>query len=275
MEPEFEEVEDVRARKCRWWFGTLNNYTNAELDEICALYHEGNVSYLVLGAEVGEVDHTPHVHVLVRYLVPQRMSSLQKVCSGRIHWEVPVNCKLVKQYCEKDGDFVTFGVWTDERQRSDLKESVALVWKDGIDGLLKSERGRESYVRFHSGFEKLAVHRLSTVGTRDDLQVVWLFGATGTGKTMYVHETCPTVWTHAACPLKWWDGYDGQSNVLLDDLRVGDAPFAYLLRILDIYGVQVEVKGGFVHLCAHVIYVTCPFCPRRCADQGRFGSVVS
>jgi hypothetical protein len=27
----------------------------------------------------------------------------------------------------------------------------------------------------------------------------------------------------------------------------------------------VEVKGGFVHLCAHVIYITCPFCPKRFA----------
>lgn len=43
---------------------------------------------------------------------------------------------------------------------------------------------------------------------------------------------------------KWWDGYDKQEFVILDDFRGSQMQFNELLRLLDRYQHRVEFKGG-------------------------------
>ena len=56
--------------------------------------------------------------------------------------------------------------------------------------------------------------------------------------------------------LKWWDGYDGHTDIILDDFRGDYCKFAYLLKILDRYPLQVEVKGGMRQLRCRNIFIT-------------------
>ncbi|AEM05802.1 REP 2 [Rodent stool-associated circular genome virus] len=97
-------------------------------------------------------------------------------------------------------------------------------------------------------FTGLSEHRRSAP------EVIWIYGTTGSGKSRLAEAYCRKVagedyYFHAPGSLKWWDGYEEQSAVILDDLRrrhlreVGG--FSYLLRILDRYDCQIEVKGGF------------------------------
>lgn len=81
------------------------------------------------------------------------------------------------------------------------------------------------------------------------------YGPTGTGKSR-------TAWDNAgfdAYPkdprTKWWDGYQGQEKVVMDEFR-GAIDISHLLRWLDRYPVLVEVKGSSVVLRAKVIYIT-------------------
>lgn len=83
--------------------------------------------------------------------------------------------------------------------------------------------------------------------------MVWIYGAAGLGKSRlglaYAKHRCgEDYYVHMAGPLKWWDGYEGQQCVVLDDFRRRQLKeaggFSYLLRILDRYDVDVEVKGG-------------------------------
>lgn len=68
-----------------------------------------------------------------------------------------------------------------------------------------------------------------------------------------------------ASSLKWWDGYNGQSVVIIDDFRyasVGDVGgLSYLLRLLDRYDSKVEIKGGCRAFLAEHVIITCPFSP--------------
>lgn len=98
--------------------------------------------------------------------------------------------------------------------------------------------------------------------------VIWLYGETGTGKTRFVHENYSDV--YVAMNNKWWDGYQSQSVILIDDLRVDDYPFNYLLRLLDAYPLQLETKGGTVQLRNKVFFITCPT-----TVVGLFGSTYS
>lgn len=49
--------------------------------------------------------------------------------------------------------------------------------------------------------------------------------------------------------------------MLLDDYRSDWFTFGYLLRLLDIYPMPLEYKGGMTNLCSQTIYITCPVHP--------------
>lgn len=100
-----------------------------------------------------------------------------------------------------------------------------------------------------------------------EVTVHWYWGPTGTGKTrkalweatekygdgVYIKSTNS----------KWFDGYDGQKAVVFDDLRSSWFEYAYLLKLLDRYPTQVELKGGSRQFRATEIWVTSPFPPNE------------
>lgn len=92
------------------------------------------------------------------------------------------------------------------------------------------------------------------------VHVYWYYGNTGTGKTRRVLEQCSPF---IPLSFKWWDGYQGQDSVLLDDLRPTWCSPEQLLRLLDPYRYQyrVEVKGGSRPLIATKIFITTPWHP--------------
>jgi len=85
------------------------------------------------------------------------------------------------------------------------------------------------------------------------VEVFW--GATGTGKSRRAwHEA--GVDAYAKCPRsKFWDGYQDQIHVVLDEFR-GGIDVAHLLRWFDRYPVRVEVKGSTRPFNAERIWIT-------------------
>lgn len=69
-------------------------------------------------------------------------------------------------------------------------------------------------------------------------------GATGTGKTLAAVTKYPGAFRKLTGS-KWWDGYDGQETVILDDYE-GQIPYREFLQIIDHYWYLFEVKGGHV-----------------------------
>lgn len=72
----------------------------------------------------------------------------------------------------------------------------------------------------------------------------WFCGSTGTGKSMKAREWFPDYYLKNASN-KWWDGYNLQDNVIVDDF---DKKFEYNgfnLKIwADMYPFSAEVKNG-------------------------------
>lgn len=92
-------------------------------------------------------------------------------------------------------------------------------------------------------------------GIRLQLRVIVLWGQAGTGKTRYCYDQFPELYSCPDSSLKWFDGYQGESTVLIDDYR-GTADESFLLKLLDIYPLQVPVKGGFAQWRAQTILIT-------------------
>lgn len=103
---------------------------------------------------------------------------------------------------------------------------------------------------------------------REEVKVVVYWGATGTGKTWTaVHEN-PDDCFIANCPNTkgatfWFDGYDGESILILDDFDNAYCSEAYLKRLLDHYKLQVQIKGGHVWACWTKVIITSNYAPRH------------
>ena len=58
----------------------------------------------------------------------------------------------------------------------------------------------------------------------------------------------------------WWDGYEQQETVVLDDFQ-GGLLFGFLLHLLDRYPLLVQVKGGTRVFNSKTIIITSNFAP--------------
>jgi len=47
---------------------------------------------------------------------------------------------------------------------------------------------------------------------------------------------------------KWWPNYDGEEDVIIDDLRSATYPFLELLGMTDRYPYTIEIRVPFVSL---------------------------
>jgi hypothetical protein len=91
--------------------------------------------------------------------------------------------------------------------------------------------------------------------------VYWYFGPTGTGKSKKASEFNDVYWKDDT---KWWEGYDRQETVVLDDFRASNVKFNHLLKLLDRYPMRVENKGGYRQLNSKTIIITTNRHPKDC-----------
>jgi len=93
--------------------------------------------------------------------------------------------------------------------------------------------------------------------------VYWYYGPTGCGKSRAAFEEAGLE-AYVKMPTnKWWDGYEGEENVIVDDYRADFCTFADLLRFFDRYPMRVEYKGGSTQFLAKNIWITTPYSPER------------
>lgn len=243
-------------------------------DEWLQLF-SGDVAYeLPRGVKYlcGQVERAPgtgrlHVQAFVVLSRPQRISGVKRLLSDQsLHAEPRCGSREeARDYTRKEDTRVhpwrEFGEWTTQGARTDL-----LPLKRALEqGVTPAElfRGDDTFfepaVKYIRGLYA-AYLALNPPLHREGLTVLALIGPPGTGKTSSVH----TAWGQSLYVVEppntfggavWWDGYEGEETVLLDDYE-GWLPWVQLLRLLDPYPMRVAVKGGFVPLACRRVVIT-------------------
>ncbi len=233
--------------------------------ELAGLY-----SHAVVAKEVGE-SGTPHLQFNLTFLKVMRMSAVKQLFP-RAHLEVTKSLTAAERYCmKKDTDPADIFV-CDNRVRAkqsveqtERLEEFAEALKAGksvtdiaLDNLVEAAK---EYQRLEWMAAKVAPKRT------EKPFVTWCFGKTGTGKSRYCHEQAALLddqyYTHGGA-FKWWNGYDGQSVVVIEEFRGGDCKLSELLRFLDAYPLRVEVKGSHVQMRATHVFINSCFKPEEC-----------
>lgn len=152
-------------------------------------------------------------------------------------------------------------------KRSDLSACLE-CFKDPkrrLDQILADDAIALTYIKYHKGLEKYRALVTNQASSRT-VSVYVLYGPTGTGKTRLAMGGGPGISEVQELAArdqiyckpfgdKWFDGYDGQPRLVLDEYT-GWLPWAKLLQICDVYPVQLEIKGGFSHARYTEVYIT-------------------
>jgi len=250
---------------------TLNNYTQDEYKSLTEWFSPQNTKWAVIAKEAGDLNQTPHLQGAIVFKSQRAFSNLKKIPGlSRAHFEeMHGSPQQSLDYCTKeDSDPFLFGTLPAPGKRSDIHDVVdQLKTGTSIKKLVEETSSAVCYVRYSRGLTLLRQQFSRVRDPNKPPTIFWFHGPTGTNKTRAAFALSELLspdepaWISSG-PLKWFDGYDGQRSVIFDDLRTSDSGFSYLLRLLDRYPIQVEIKGGYANWCPEHIFVTCPKCPR-------------
>lgn len=240
----------------RWCF-TLHDYTPLQEERIQAL--AGDCPFLCYGREVCPDTARPHLQGYIEFRNAKSLARVKELLGApTAHLEVARgNRQSNHVYCTKSDPiaFVHGDPGGGQGNRTDIAGYVAAITEGAtISELLVSHP--EQFVKYHGAYEKI---RFASMVHRDPANppdVRWFYGESGAGKTQEAAriggDDC--YWKP---PGRWWDGYEGQRTVILDEFRPDWWSFNYLLRLLDRYPLSVEIKGGTRVFNSPIIIITC------------------
>lgn len=195
----------------------------------------------------------------------RRLAQMKKMCPTS-HFEPAKGTPLDnKRYCSKSdrggsGLPTELGDLPIKGKRKDIDVVADMVIKgDSIADVAAAYPS--TFIRMHRGIERLAA---LYVPRRDWVtEVWWFYGATGTGKTREAFAIAGPGLYSKPGSTPFWEGYTGQSDVLLDDFRPNQMDFAELLKVTDRYPHIVNIKGSSCNLAARRIFITSPLRPEE------------
>lgn len=236
-------------QKTRNYCFTINNYPEGWKNKITKLK---NLRYIIAGQEKAPTTGTPH---LQGYLQFEKGTSLIQ-CIKRFkkigftpHVEIAKgNLESNIKYCKKeDSDAFTWGEAKTAGQRTDLRLLHAKI-KSGEYKTKKDviENEFELYCRYRGGInDALQEYNVDRAQDFRHVDVEYVYGPTGTGKTRYIHEQ-KDCFTLNGSDLKWFDGYRGESCLGIDEYD-NNISCSDMLSLLDGYTKRLPIKGGFTY----------------------------
>lgn len=255
--PKGKRSEDKRRRAKRWTF-TLNNpllYPDGPSNKglQVPLLWKQYAEYCVWQYEAGEKKETPHLQGYIIFKKRVRLPFLKRL-SRRAHWQVAIaGPKKNYEYCTKqkgqlDGPWEfgerPYGPGERERKRWDSARISAISGKD-----LYSSVPADIHIRYESTLKRMQREKRAKPQPLRQLANEWHFGPSGLGKTSYIYNKYIYSGNYGDGYIKaldkWWDNYDGEDNVIIDDISdESKYRISQIKNWADYYPYNAQPKGG-------------------------------
>jgi len=264
------ELSNMPCKKIRAVCFTHNNYNDGDIEKIKGLEY---VAYGVIGKEKGE-SGTPHLQGYLKFKAQKSAKlvtdELHSLLGTRPHCEPAKGSpKQNYDYCSKDGDFVEWGQRPKMGRRMDLEAAYDDARSDK-KMIEVADKHKSAYIRYHRGIEKVReLHNKAEAESWREVEVIVMTGPTGCGKTraaMSGHEG--PVYKIQGDQLQWWDGYEGEKTVVIDEYS-NDVKITTLLSLCDGYMLRLPVKGGHTYARWTKLYITTNLQTEELHDQAK------
>jgi len=250
---------------------TLNNWTEEAKH---AILNAPKFSYVIVGEELAPSTGTRHLQGYAEFKSVYKFGPFAK--KYKIHFET---CEATAEaninYCKKDGVF---------EERGTPKQDPALAGKKG--GEIEQERWKrnielaeqgkldelkqvdpQAYTRCFFTYKRMKQDAMPALPELDQLQNYWIWGPPGIGKSRKARDMCDGHPYYPKPCNKWWDGYQNEEVVIIDDIEKENHLDHYLKIWADHYDFIAECKGGSIRIRPMSIIITSNYSPEECFTE--------
>ena len=251
---------------------TWNNYDDQNEKTLSELKYK----YIYYGKEIAPTTGTPHLQGYIIFPNQMTDTSVRKKLIGA-HVEVMKGTmEQNNSYCSKSGNVTELGTKPLlPKQKGELEQEK---WKNIREA---AETGNfdsiPEKIRFNQNKLIDYIHEKAQKKRKleplNELQNHWYYGDSGTGKSLKARTDYPDA--YIKMNNKWWDGYDGQETVIIEDFNLEQAKFlAHHLKIWsDHYGFPAERKGGTIFIRPQRIIVTSNYSIQEAFSEDKTGAL--
>lgn len=241
------------------WCFTLNNY-DKEVD--VPNIAKWPARYTIYGREKGE-NGTPHLQGFTVLEKKTRLAGVKKL-HNKAHWEAAKGSwEQAANYCKKDGDYTEIGEapMTKKKKATVCGEAEKGRWEDAWENAKKGnfdDVPADIKFRYYRTMKEVAKDHMVKPDDENDVTGVWIYGPPGCGKSRKAREEYPGAYDKMQN--KWWDGYQGEEYVILDDFDSKE--LGHHLKIwADRYSFLAETKGGAINIRPKKFIITSNYAP--------------
>lgn len=240
------------CHQARYWLLTIPHH-----DFTPFIPNESTLTYMKGQLERGASGYL-HWQLLVSFSKKVTLSYVKRLLGDSCHAEASRSAAADEYVWKEDTriEGTQFELGKKSMKRNSEKDWDLIV-KSAREGDFSSIPG-DVLVRNYGNLKKIRVDSLVPEPGEKEVYVYW--GRTGAGKSKRAWEEA----TFDAFPkdpnTKFWDGYNGQTSIVIDEFR-GAISISHLLRWLDRYPVIVEIKGSSCVFKATKIWITSNLSP--------------
>lgn len=241
-----------------------------------------NFIYFICSVEKGKTRGLIHLQSYIELNKRMGILQLKEAMGCELHAETRKGTReQARTYCMKSDTHLAGpyekGEWrgTTQGKRSDLDRLADMVGKGASDLEIFDEMPGH-LLRFGKQIDSLRQRLQRPVAfSFRNVEVYVFWGLGGAGKTRRVWELEGYEPYGGLYPMPiqngeslWFDGYNGEQALLLDDFDGSVMKYKYFLRIVDGYPLQVPVKGGFAWALWTRVYITANEHPENWWSRG-------
>lgn len=224
---------------------------------------ENDVNRLRVCLETCPETKKEHLQCRCTFKRSYRFAAVKKLL-GDAHIE-PTKAAQDDLYCMKLGSELLIDI-DNRRQgaRTDLEHLKEMVENDAK----KLDMFQEHFGTMVRNYRGIYEYRnlLNAKKRRKKPEVIWVYGPSGAGKSTWIDQDAGDDAYWATCEhgdKLWWDGYDQQDCVVLDDFTANMISYHNLLKLLNGCGkFRVPTKGGSDWFLSKKIYISSVNHPR-------------
>lgn len=205
--------------------------------------------------EIGHGTGFHHWQTVVGFSRAVRLAAVKKAFGARCHAE-PTRSSSAEEYVYKEDSAVPgtrFELGKKALKRNSQKD-WDLIKKQAQQGNF-AEIPSDVYVRYYRTLKEIKRDHMVKPADLEDVCGTWFWGPPGVGKSTRARILYPGAYDKPCN--KWWDGYQEQEAVLIDDFDKNHKVLGHHLKIWsDKFAFVAETKGGALNIRPKKIVVT-------------------